>query len=260
MAKTLSFPTLLLAFMVLAGNAAAGERIASIAIPAGTTVSLISGEATILCPEDASAVALSKGDPVKTACEIATGPSSRLELVLPDRSVIRFAEKTTFVLISAEGSASGPRDVRLRLQTGKIWSFVRRAIGKPDRFDVSCQNAVAGVRGTVYQVAVFQDQSAVVKVFEGAVWVSSPLKVQPPAASQAQPAPIEGPRAVPGPEPVSLEKWSFIVAAKQQIAISADGRAGLPETFADAPDADDWLDWNRHRDRTLRSSQGVVSP
>ena len=56
---------------------------------------------------------------------------------------------------------------------GRIWSKVSRASGKDDAFSVTSANAVAGVRGTEFEVGVADDGSARVIVQEGAVAVAS---------------------------------------------------------------------------------------
>lgn len=253
MGKKLFLPIILLAGVLLTAAAEAGEPIGTLPVPNGAKVASLSGEATIRCSGDDRAVRLVKGDEVAAGCQIATGSGGRLELLLPDKSIVRFAEKTTFVLVEARAEKTGFRDVRLLIHTGKIWSKVRKALSGSDRFELLSQNAVAGVRGTVYRMDVLQDQSAIIKVYEGKVVVSSPRRSEAAILFQAEPVPVEGPRSVPGPEPVSMEQWSYLVGSRQQILVAADGTAGRPGPIAEDPD--EWVKWNTLRDKKDPSPQ-----
>ena len=98
-----------------------------------------------------------------------------MELLLPDNSVVRFAENTSFKIMQVSDAQAGKRDVKIFMTIGKIWSNVRKAFGKSG-FEVSCENAVAGVRGTIYRMNVEDDKSALVKVYDGEVSVARQKK------------------------------------------------------------------------------------
>jgi hypothetical protein len=130
---------------------------------------------------------------------------------------------------------------------GKIWSNVRKALGGKGGFEVSCQNAVAGVRGTVYRMNVEDDKSALVKVYNGEVAVSAAANEQKTPAV-GPPQPVAGPTKVAGPKPVSMEEWVYIIKSMQQIRIKSDGKAEEPKDFNEEEDRDAWVDWNKSRD------------
>ncbi len=46
-----------------------------------------------------------------------------------------------------------------------------------------------------------------------------------------------------------MEEWVVIVKAMQQISISSQGVALKPKDFDPQADADDWVNWNRERDK-----------
>jgi hypothetical protein len=48
---------------------------------------------------------------------------------------------------------------------------------------------------------------------------------------------------------VSMEEWTVIVKAMQQISISPQGIASKPQDFDPKSDADDWVKWNQERDK-----------
>jgi hypothetical protein len=172
-----------------------------------------------------------------------------MELLLPDNSIVRFADNTSFKILQADAGAAGKRDVKIFVTIGKIWSNVRKSLGGKGGFEVSCENAVAGVRGTVYRMNVEDDKSALVKVYDGEVSVAAATAQKDEKAPLAgPPRPVAGPTTVAGPKPVSMEEWVYIVKSMQQIRIKSDGKAEEPRDFTEAEDRDEWVDWNKARD------------
>ena len=211
-------------------------------------ITALRGTAQIVCPGHKEVRYLKVNDFIGAECEVFTNADSRLEMILPDRSIVRFSEKTKFRLVQADTGENGKRTIKISITIGKIWTNVRKSLlGGDDKFEISCQNAVAGVRGTVYRMDVEADQSALVKVYEGEVSVAG--KRQPPVSATGPPKPVAGPVAVEGPKPVSMEEWVYIVKSMQQIFIAANGQAKKPEGFTESEDMDDWVKWNRKRDK-----------
>jgi hypothetical protein len=212
-------------------------------------VTALEGTAQTFCPGQKNARYLKIEDVLKSGCEVSTGEKSRLELALPDNSIIRFAENTRFKLLQADVDNTGERDVKISVTLGKVWSNVRKAVGGKGGFEVSCENAVAGVRGTIYRMDVEADKSALVKVYDGEVSVAgvkSPQQLSPTVSGAPQP--VSGPEVIAGPKPVSLEEWVYIVKSMQQISIKSDGKAEEPKDFTEDEDRDAWVDWNKARD------------
>jgi hypothetical protein len=207
-------------------------------------VTALEGTAQTFCPGQKNARYLKIEDVLKSGCEVSTGEKSRLELALPDNSIIRFAENTRFKLQQADVGDTGGRDVKISVTLGKVWSNVRKALGGKGEFQVSCENAVTGVRGTIYRMDVDEDKSAVVKVYDGEVSVTGVKK----PTQQLSPTVSGAPKAVAGPKPVSMEEWVYIVKSMQQIRIKSDGKAEEPKDFTEDEDRDAWVDWNKARD------------
>jgi hypothetical protein len=207
--------------------------------PAGS-VTFLSGEATRQA--DGRSEKLALGRLVHQGDLVETGARTRLELTLPDRSVIRLGPGSKLRLTTAVfGRGAEDRSVSASLLVGQIWAKVEKAVGGESRFEVQTRNAVAGVRGTTFRVDARQDRSCVVKVYSGAVAVAAGPVPRPGHAQER--------RQVPGPQPVSREQWERLVGKMMQLAVSADGSPGEPEAFAlAAPDADPWEAWNRERD------------
>ena len=214
-------------------------------------VTVLEGTAKAFCPGQKNLRNLKIEDVLKSGCEISTGEKSRLELILPDNSTIRFSENTKFRLLQASVDEAGTRDIKVSVAMGKIWSNVSKALGGKGRFEVSCENAVAGVRGTIYRMDVETDKSALVKVYDGEVSVAG---IKPPEQLSekvfAAPQRISGPTVVAGPKRVSMEEWVYIVKSMQQVRIKSDGKAEEPQDFTEDEDCDAWVDWNKTRDIT----------
>lgn len=81
----------------------------------------------------------------------------------------------------AAGERTGVEQVRMRLDVGRIWVFIRRGWERWLYYEVETPTVVAGVRGTVFSVAVEPEPgwvapggvSVVVSVWEGRVEVAS---------------------------------------------------------------------------------------
>jgi hypothetical protein len=216
---------------------------AGAAAPPSASVTFLSGEATRQA--GGRTEKLAPGSLVHQDDLVETGDRTRLELKLPDRSVLRLGPRSTLRLTTATfGATAGDRSVSASLLVGQIWAKVEKAVGGESRFEVQTKNAVAGVRGTTFRVDARQDQSCVVKVYSGAVAVASGSVPRPGHAAAGKER-----RQVPGPQPVSREQWERLVGKMMQVAVSADGSPGEPEAFAlAAPDSDPWEAWNRERD------------
>jgi hypothetical protein len=226
------------------------KPLVTVKMPKGEAkITALEGTAQAFCPGQKKARYLKIEDVIKSGCEISTGEKSRLELALPDNSIIRFAENTRFKLLQADVDNTGGRNVKISVTLGKVWSNVRKALGSKGGFEVSCENAVAGVRGTIYRMDVEADKSALVKVYDGEVSVAGVKSSQQlsPTVSGA-PQPVSGPKVIAGPKPVSMEEWVYIVKSMQQININSDGKAEEPKDFTEDEDRNAWVDWNKARD------------
>ena len=181
---------------------------------------------------------------------------TRLELTLDDRSVVRFSEATTFVLVQLKGSPRNRQShTRIRLLLGKIWANVNKMIAPQSTFEIQSQTAIAGTRATVYRLSLNEDKSTVIKVYEGAISVGSPPKEVGPPPEASAPHEVSGPVEVPSPfHEVSMEEWTQIVEAVHQIYISPQGVPGKPEKITTEAGEEEWVAWNQERDKGIRSS------
>jgi hypothetical protein len=217
------------------------------------TVTMIQGTARVYAKNAKSGRLLKKGDKLRKDHEVRVGEKSRLEIRFPDGTVMRLAEKSHLDMNQISyNKRTEEKNVKVGLSLGKLWAKVRRLVTPDSSVEVTTSNAVAGVRGTVYRVNVEEDKSALVKVYDGTVYVANPPKeaTGKPPVQVAKPSEVPGPTQVPPPyHQVTMEEWTVIVKAMQQISISPQGVATKPRDFDLKADADDWVKWNLERDK-----------
>lgn len=194
----------------------------------------------------AKVTSLAVGMQVAQGDLLETAEGARLELKFADASVLRLGPRARLQLTEAH-FAGGPQKRRMsaRLFFGNLWAKVTSVIQGQQKFQVETENAVAGVRGTVFRVDAREDKSVLVRVYDGSVAVARNAPVY------ATGKPGEERHEVSGPEEVSREQWEKIVGRQMQILIAADGTPGEPEPFS--PDADDpFAQWNAKRDAEVK--------
>ena len=206
-------------------------------------VSVLIGKAKVMAKGNKKWSFISQGYSASQGDRIKTGPDSRIEITLPDKSSIRLASNSEIFLNDTYfNSTTGGKKMSVKLMLGKLWSKVSNLVDAESKFEVETHNAVAGVRGTVFRVNANEDKSVVVKVYTGAVAVSN----MPIYARKHK----KGKRVqVAGPKQVSKQEWEeYITKAMQEVRISANGDMSKPQTFASNDDKDDWVKWNEELD------------
>ena len=112
--------------------------------------------------------ALFEGDAIKTSA------STKLEAKLADGSLIRLGANSELSLDKVTfNKTKGVQKFQAKLVVGKVWAAVRSLFGSESSFEVTTENAVAGVRGTRFSAAVGEAGDTWVKVYEGKVLVSN---------------------------------------------------------------------------------------
>ena len=164
-----------------------------------------------------------------------TKAGAQMELVLADNSRLRFAGNSEFMVVRMEaGRSLNPtgceRPCHPREGMGQCHE---NPWGSKGNFALSCDQAVAGVRGTVYRMNVDQDRSALVRVYDGTVQVTGGER---PGSAEpiGPPTRIAGPKPIPGPHKVTMEEWTVIIKAMQQVKVGADGVPEKPRDFTEA--------------------------
>ncbi len=238
-------------FLYSGVTAAEARRVAVLSIGQGeATISLLTGSAEVL--EKGKWSLLKIKDILGEGDHVRTGMGARMELTLPDKSLVRFAGDSEFIVNRLTGGdQSTPRDLKVHVALGKAWSNITQTVGAKGSFELTCDKAVTGVRGTVYRMDIDKDRSVLVRVYDGKVSVSGGGKTLPPPQPVGPPTKIAGPKPIPGPHKVTMEEWTVIISSMQQVRIGADGVPEKPRNFTVEEDRDEWVDWNRKRDREI---------
>lgn len=226
------------------GDAKAGQ---------GPIASFVKGDVEYGQKADGPMKRLKKKRKVPPGSFVKTGDDARLELKSPDGSVVRVGPASV-VHISASGFDPKSKQVQAEANvvSGQVWANVSKLVGSEARFQVKTQNAVAGVRGTVFRVNIDRDKATVVKVYNGAVAVSNSPFFTNQDKDSAGVGPIRKDRkeiAAPFQE-ISKKEWEQRVEKMMQVRVSADGQMTKAAAFtleeekaADEAEAE-WVNWN----------------
>jgi ferric-dicitrate binding protein FerR (iron transport regulator) len=117
-------------------------------------------------------VPVERGMTVRAGSTLETQPASAVQLRLGDGSVLNVgpAAKLTFSNFDLQGSKQ--RKASFKLIVGKLWARVTSFMGAESSFEVSTNNAVAGVRGTEFIVSITVEGESNVVVVHGSVSVT----------------------------------------------------------------------------------------
>lgn len=111
---------------------------------------------------------ISSGDRIKTFL------SSRVELEMPDGSVIKINENSTFDVKSIKTVARNNEDeMSFTLFAGSIWAKFKKLVNTRQTRQIESPSAVVAIRGTTIEMDVNQQNRTVVRVLEGRVSVRS---------------------------------------------------------------------------------------
>jgi ferric-dicitrate binding protein FerR (iron transport regulator) len=240
-------PSLL--FVLLASAVASGQE--NQVQGRSATVTYLKGKGEVQRGQSALWEIIRAGSVLREGDRARTFDATRLELTLEDRSVIRFGERTNFVLVQVKGnSRTGQSNSRVFLLLGKIWANVNKTVGLSSTFEIQTQTAIAGTRATIYRLSLLDDKSTVVKVYEGSIKIASAPKEVPPPAVESGPQEVPGPAEIPLPfHEVSMEEWTEIVGAMEQITISPQGIPGKREKILTEVGEEEWVAWNKEKDK-----------
>ena len=217
-------------------------------------VTFLQGEAYLLNEGQVKGIPLKEQDLLHKEDVVNTGNGAIVEIRLPDGSFVRFSENTNFKVSDLHyDRETGIRGFKFKLFLGKSWANVIELMGRKKGFEIASENAVAGVKGTVYRMNVNKDKSVFIRVYKGSIRVTSPpQETTRPVFEIGGPREVPGPQEVPGPREVTLKEWEYIVKEKQEIRITPDGKALAPLYFLPKEDISVWALWNKKRDESIR--------
>ncbi|MEE2959865.1 MAG: FecR family protein [Myxococcota bacterium] len=178
-----------------------------------------------------------------------TKKGTRMEIKLGNGSRIRLAPNSQIFLSDPQGRIKGRKPgMSIQLTVGKIWSKVRALMGAQDNFEVKTTHAVAGVRGTSFNVAV-DNKGTSVNVFEGKVLVSNKPIYQIKGHTKANRVPVSGPQMI------SKREWNETIAnAMESIRVGKDGKMSKAMPIPRGKKKrSPWEAWNMKRDKATEA-------
>ncbi|MGD9498381.1 MAG: FecR domain-containing protein [Armatimonadota bacterium] len=138
------------------------------------TVSEVAGEVTAKARTDEGFGPLREGQHVVAGTTVRTGASGTVTLNWVDGSRVRLGPETVLRVRKCAMNRNTKAATSLfDLDAGRIWVRVLSLVGGTGKFEVRTPTATAGVRGTVFSIAVDESRRTEVAVYEGAVAVAS---------------------------------------------------------------------------------------
>ena len=137
---------------------------------------VVEGSAQVLVHGEGEPAPCKAGELVRVGDVLQTGPDSSVELRWlrwAGGMRLKVGPESRFTIVRAIVNKSDEREEsRLRLDEGRIWIRLRKALTGRSKFEVETPTVVAAVRGTVFGVTVAEDGTSTVEVYDGHVAVA----------------------------------------------------------------------------------------
>lgn len=102
---------------------------------------------------------------------ISTGSDGRAKVLLHDDSVLKVAPSSELLVSEMVAGANGDHSTVVNLLKGRLRSVIGKKLGPQASFEVHTDVAVAGVRGTDFEVVAGEGGATAIRCFEGSVVV-----------------------------------------------------------------------------------------
>jgi len=111
---------------------------------------------------------------VGTGDVLKTGDKGRVDLRWVDDTRMRIGPNAQVTVLKSHYNSATKGDTQIfKLDLGRVWIRILKVLSQKSKFEIVTPSATAGVRGTIFSVAVGQDGKTLVSVKEGKVAVSS---------------------------------------------------------------------------------------
>ncbi len=149
--------------LVLAASVQAATEVAQVVS--------VRGSATVVRSSGAHSEAITRGSKIFLDDQIKTAASGRVKLLLKDDSVLKVSPGSELVVNELVLGPGEESKTTMKLLKGKLRSLVGKKLGANSRFEIHTNVAVAGVRGTDFEVLVAEQTW--VRCYEGIVTVGN---------------------------------------------------------------------------------------
>ena len=197
------------------------------------SVSGVAGDVFVKAASDEDFHPLGDAEHVLAGSMVRTGPVGDVTLNWVDGSRVRLGPETTMrVRKCSLNTNTKERTSLFDLDAGRIWVRVLSALSGKTKFEVRTPTATAGVRGTVFSVAVDETGHTSVAVYEGEVKVDT--ETGSASVAPGQQAMVEGTTARVASQAQSDVNWdeqTGIIGPRLEldvgdtIAVAADAQA-----------------------------------
>jgi len=117
---------------------------------------------------------VTRGDYIVQGDVIATGADGNVRLLMRDKSVLALTAKSSIAIAAYDVEpATRKRRARLPVLVGRLWALVSKTVHPDASYEVTANNAVAGVRGTELVFDVGEAGESEVTVISGEVTLAS---------------------------------------------------------------------------------------
>ncbi|MEQ9501920.1 MAG: FecR domain-containing protein [Deltaproteobacteria bacterium] len=123
------------------------------------------GEVAVRAPKASQFASVASGATIASGSRLKTGTSGSATLKFADGTETKVRPKTQIIVRAAKKEEKSG----LTVFFGRVWTSVVKRVGGDTAFEVHSANAVAGVRGTEFEVGVADDGSTRVIVTRGKV-------------------------------------------------------------------------------------------
>lgn len=209
-AKVISFLMIIcFAYLITASSAgAANTRF--------FTLNQVKGQVFVIEKPGAAKKAAVSGMRVGALAEITTGANGFVKLMTDDGGAVNLAPQTKLVIKELKQDKGGKGKVTvLKNWTGKVFLRTKKMVDKNSRFQIETPTAVAGVRGTIWEVH-YNGKETKVGVFQGAVGLNNQTTLT--GLQQATSVNPQAPAQVEKITPAELNAWEgeqLAVAVKE---------------------------------------------
>ncbi|NCS65623.1 MAG: hypothetical protein COS39_01320 [Hydrogenophilales bacterium CG03_land_8_20_14_0_80_62_28] len=179
---------------------------------------------------------------------VRTGPHSRVALLLDDRTQVRLNEKTVLELQSLQVKPRSPGQTVFRQLLGRAWVQSKTP---PKQFTWQTPTAVAGLRGTDWEMEVAEDGRSRLSVFSGQVDIYNDLGRVAVAANEQ--ALVE-----PGKAPIKLVVQNLRARVQWVTAYRVDPLRHVVLDGASLPDLRQRLSETGATDPATRVQRGRI--
>lgn len=177
--------------------------------------------------------------------KIRVGENSKAELITFDCDTVRLSENSELEINRMEHNpVEKTTSKNLFIRMGRMWNKAKRLFYAKSEYTVRTPNAVAGVRGTAYNIDVLSEEQTRIKTYSGEVSVWKPT-----AQTVSPDWKLSTPTKVSGPKAVTIQQWSeILVKINEELVVTNNG--AVKKSFDPQQDElnDEWIKWNKARD------------